>query len=174
MPMGMVAASAHQSGKAKSATKPKTAKVIQKTFRCIRSFYSEEVRQKWISTRRRCSRKGQGRRGDKDCWRPRGGQLREAVFSEFFTSTKAMPFTPLQASQRSPSGVCTILRTTPPPRERAGMISFANLPIDHWTNSNLQLAAPGSNVGAGLFCAERPARPVVSESIRFPARVEVS
>jgi len=37
------------------------------------------------------------------------------ILAEFFTSTNAMPFTPLHASHKLPSGVCTILRTTPPP-----------------------------------------------------------
>jgi len=34
----MVAASAHQSGKPKSATSPKRVKAVQKTFRCMRLF----------------------------------------------------------------------------------------------------------------------------------------
>jgi hypothetical protein len=35
----MLAASAHQKGKTKSAARPKMLKVIQKTFRCIVLFY---------------------------------------------------------------------------------------------------------------------------------------
>jgi putative endonuclease len=42
-------------------------------------------------------------------------QFLAAIFSPLFTSTYAMPFTPLHASHKLPSGVCTILRTTPPP-----------------------------------------------------------
>jgi hypothetical protein len=41
--------------------------------------------------------------------------LSEDIFAEFFTSTNAIPFTPLHASHKLPSGVATMLRTTPPP-----------------------------------------------------------
>ncbi len=37
--MGIVAASAHQSGSATSAIRPKAPKVSQKTFRCMQLFY---------------------------------------------------------------------------------------------------------------------------------------
>jgi len=37
--MGMVAASAHHNGSAKSASTPRTVNEAQKTFLCMHSFY---------------------------------------------------------------------------------------------------------------------------------------
>ena len=39
MPIGIVATTAHQNGNAKSAMRPTTVNVIQKTFRCIGLLY---------------------------------------------------------------------------------------------------------------------------------------
>lgn len=39
MPQGTVAATAHQKGKATSATKPRAVKESQKTLRCMRLVY---------------------------------------------------------------------------------------------------------------------------------------
>jgi hypothetical protein len=52
--------------------------------------------------------------------------LSEDIFAEFFISTKAIPFTPLQASHKLPLGVCTMFRTTPPPD---GMIQVWNFSV---------------------------------------------
>jgi hypothetical protein len=45
MPIGTVAARAHQSGNAKSAIIPKTEKTSQKTFRCIELFHRNGFRE---------------------------------------------------------------------------------------------------------------------------------